>query len=322
MDRPPFQISSKILSLVGSIQEIVGEFKSYSMVLPPVKLRRENKIKTVHHSLAIEGNSLSEGKITAILENKRVVGPRIQILEVKNAFDLYESLVKFNPVIERDLLRAHKSLMKDLIPNAGKYRSTAVGVLKGTQVSHMAPSAKQVPALMAKLFEFLVKDKETPWLIKACVFHYELEFIHPFADGNGRLGRLWQQLCLMKQSPIFEFISVETNIHKRQRLYYDVLEKCDKVGDSTLFIEFSLESILASLFEFQKTYHPSKPKASDRMAQALEHFGKKYFSRKDYLVLHRGLSTATASRDLNQAVNAGLLNRQGDKSKAKYSQKS
>ena len=319
MYRPPFQLNSKILSLVGSIQEIVGEFKSYSAVVPPVKLRRENKIKTIHHSLAIEGNSLSEDKITAILENKRVLGPKTQILEVKNALELYESIAKFNPFLERDLLRAHKVLMKDLIPSAGKFRSIAVGVLKGTQVSHLAPSAKQVPALMGKLFQFLKMDMETPWLIKACVFHYELEFVHPFTDGNGRMGRLWQQLCLMKQSPIFEFVSAESIIHKRQRQYYDVLEKCDKIGDSTVFIEFSLESILASLLEFRNIYRPSKPNASDRMAQAFEHFGKEDFSRKDYLNLHKSLSTATASRDLNQAVEAGLLRRLGDKSKARYS---
>ena len=321
MVRPPFQISSKILYLAGSIQEIIGEFKSYSAVVPPVKLRRENRIKTVHHSLAIEGNSLSEDKITAILENKRVLGPKAQILEVKNALELYESLAKLNPLFERDLLRAHKALMKDLIPSAGKFRSTAVGVLKGTTVSHVAPPAKQVPVLMAQLFQFLTKDTETIWLIKACVFHYELEFIHPFADGNGRMGRLWQQLCLMKQSSIFEFISAESIVHKRQHEYYKVLEKCDKLGDSTLFIEFSLESILASLVEFRNAYHPSKPKASDRIAQALEYFGKNDFSRKDYLSLHKGLSTATASRDLNQAVNADLLGRLGDKSKARYSRK-
>lgn len=318
MPKPPFHINTKILTLTGSISEILGELKTFSAVAPPVQLRKENKIQTVHHSLAIEGNSLNEAQITAILENKRVIGPKNQIIEVQNALALYEDLKTYNPTKEKDLLTAHKVLMKNLIPNAGKYRSTPVGILKGTKVSHIAPQASQVPRLMGKLFEFLNKDKETPWMIKACVFHYELEFIHPFADGNGRMGRLWQQILLMKQSPVFEYISAESIIHKKQKEYYEILEKCDKYGDSTDFIEFSLQNILKSLESYAVTYQPTKPKISDRIKQAIEHFGNKSFSRKDYLNFHKGLSTATASRDLQQAVESGLLTRIGDKSQAVY----
>ena len=318
MKTPPFQINNKILSQVSAIQELVGTLKAFSSVAPAPKLRRENKIQTVHHSLAIEGNSLSPDQITAILENKRVIGPKNQITEVQNALKLYESLNSFNPLLEKDLFRAHGLLMKDLLSRPGKYRSTQVGVLKGTKVSHVAPPHAKVPILMGKLFDFLNKNTEVPWLIKACLFHYELEFIHPFSDGNGRMGRLWQQLILMKQSPLFEFISAETIIHKRQRGYYDVLEKCDRVGNSTLFIEFSLENILAALQDFGLQYRPTKAKGSDRIDQALQHFGKKSFSRGDYLLLHKGLSTATASRDLGWAVDRGLLTRTGEKALAKY----
>src|SRR5207253_7112889 len=194
MYKPPFQITSKVLGLSSQIQEIIGELKTYSLAKPSVKLRKENKIRTIHHSLAIEGNSLSEEQVTALLEKKRVLGPKNQILEVMNALELYDILAKFDPAKERDLLKAHGLLLNGLVKEAGKYRSTAVGIFKGTKVSHMAPSAKQVPKLMGDLFTFLTKDSETPWLIKACVFHYELEFIHPFEDGNGRMGRLWQQL--------------------------------------------------------------------------------------------------------------------------------
>jgi len=321
MQKPPFQINSKILSLVSSIQEIIGELKTFSAVTPPVKLRRENKIQTVHHSLAIEGNSLSLDQITAILENKRVLGPKNQIIEVQNALKLYDALSDFNPVLQKDFLKAHGILMKDLIVRSGKYRSTQVGILKGTKVSHIAPPHQQVPKLMAQLFDFIKTDHETPWLIKACVFHYELEFIHPFMDGNGRMGRLWQQLILMKQSPLFEYISAESIVHKRQLEYYNVLEKCDKLGDSTLFIEFSLENILQALQEFSSQFRPAKPSGADRISHAIQQFEKREFSRKDYLLLNKGLSTATASRDLAQAVEQGLLTRTGDKSQARYFKK-
>jgi len=321
MYKPPFFISPLILNLSSQIQEMVGELKTYSLVKPTVKLRKESKIKTIHHSLSIEGNSLTLEQMTALMENKRVIGPKNQIIEVTNAIQLYDELSSFEPLKEKDLLRAHALLLKNLVKTPGKYRLRTVGIFKGAQVSHVAPSAKQVPNLMRDLFVFLNKDKETPWFIKACVFHYELEFIHPFEDGNGRTGRLWQQLLLMKQSPLFEFISVETLIHKKQTQYYKVLEQCDLAGDSTKFIEFSLELILSSLKEFRESYHPVKAKDTDRIAVALEHFGTQKFSRKDYILFHKTLSTATASRDLSSAVKEGLLKKNGDKNQATYRKK-
>jgi Fic family protein len=318
MTKPPFQITEKILSQVGSILELVGELKTLSLVAPPPKLRRENRIKTIHHSLAIEGNSLSMDQITAILENKRVIGPKQQITEVQNALKVYSSLNQFRALSENNFLQAHRILMQDLVERPGFYRSTQVGVLKGSKVSHVAPPHRQVARLMKNLFDFLREDKQTLWLIKACVFHYELEFIHPFSDGNGRMGRLWQQVILMRQSPLFEFISAETIVHKRQSAYYKVLEKCDKLGESTPFLEFSLDNILQALQEFKLQFRPKKPRSSDRVIAALEHFGNKTFSRRDYLSLHKGLSTATASRDLLGAVKAGLLKSSDAKAMTKY----
>jgi len=318
MYKPPFSISPQILNLHSQILELIGELKTQTLIKPPLKLRKENKIKTIHHSLAIEGNSLTEEQVTALLEKKRILGPKNQILEVLNALSVYDLFSEFNASKEKDLLKAHGLLLKGLAKEAGKYRSTAVGIFKGKKVSHVAPPAKQVPKLMSDLFSFLSKEKDTPWLIKACVFHYELEFIHPFEDGNGRMGRLWQQLLLTKQSPIFEFISVEGLIHKRQKQYYKILELCDTKGDSTAFIEFSLEVILESLQAFQKELPGTKLTSSDRLAYALEYFGHKNFTRKDYLQLHKGLSTATASRDLAMAVKDGLLTKTGDKALAQY----
>lgn len=318
MSQPPFKITSNILSLVSEIHELIGEMKSFSVGKPSVKLRKQNKIQTVQHSLAIEGNELTEEQITAILENKRVLGPKKHILEVQNALKVYDSLASFKPLQEKHLLMAHKLLMSGLVKNAGKYRSGQVGIFKGTKVSHMAPPAKQVPHLMRELFNFLKKDKVTPLIIKACIFHYELEFIHPFEDGNGRMGRLWQQLLLMQQSPVFEYISTETIIHEKQKEYYSALEKADKAGESTVFLEFSLEVILATLKQFKASHRPKKATSIERIAFAVEHFGRNTFSRKNYLELFPEVSTATASRDLAFAVKENKLTITGDKAKAVY----
>lgn len=318
MERPTYQISPLILKLVSQIQELLGEIKPLTIRKPPLKLRRASKIKTIHHSLAIEGNSLTESQVTDILESKRVIGPKKQILEVKNALDLYDRLSTFEAKNEKDFLAAHKILMNGLVEKPGTYRRTAVGIFKGTKVTRMAPKENMVPRLMSNLFSYLKRDTGEIELIKACVFHYELEFIHPFVDGNGRMGRTWQQRILMEASPSFEFLSVESLIHKNQNKYYKALEESDLKGSSTPFIEYSLEMILLALLEFTNQVSTNKPKASDRIGFALDYFGEKKFSRRDYIDLHKGLSTATASRDLAQAVKENKLKIFGTKSLAQY----
>ncbi len=318
MNSPPFDITNKVLKYVSEIQEILGEIKPLSISKPPIKLRKENKIKTIHHSLAIEGNSLSEQQITDILDSKRVLGPQKQIVEVKNAINVYDNIHSFEIYSEKDFLKAHKILMNGLINTPGRYRNNAVGIFKNGQVSRMAPSAKMVPKLMADLFKYLKKEQNTLTLLKACVFHYELEFIHPFIDGNGRMGRLWQQKILMSISPVFEYIPVEGLIHKNQKKYYNALEESDREGKSTQFLEFSLEMILISLQNFGLNLIPQKPKISDRIEYALEKFMDKSFSRKEYLQLHKNISTATASRDLAQAVAEKKIKISGTKANAKY----
>ena len=292
--------------------------KPLSASKPAVKLRKENKIKTIHHSLAIEGNSLTEQQITDILDEKRVLGPQKQITEVKNALKVYDTIYNYESHSEKDFLSAHKILMNGLIDAPGKYRTQSVGIFKEGQVSKIAPPAKMVPQLMSDLFKFLKKDKATLSLLKACIFHYELEFIHPFVDGNGRMGRLWQQKILMDISPLFEYIPVESLIHKNQKKYYASLEDSDRQGNSTRFLEFSLEMILKSLEEFGLNLIPKKPSINDRIEYALDKFADKNFSRKEYLQLYKNISTATASRDLAQAVAEKKLKLIGTKSKAKY----
>lgn len=319
MEAPPYTITSKILHLVSEVQSLLGESKHLTVKKPSVELRKENKIKTIHHSLAIEGNSLTEEQVSSLIEGKKVIGPKKQIIEVKNAIRLYERVGELNPIKESDFLKAHKILMTGLLEKPGLYRNQAVGIFKGGKVSRMAPPAKQVRGLMQNLFSFVNTDKETLPLVMACIFHYELEFIHPFEDGNGRMGRLWQQLLLMKASPIFEYIPIESLIHQNQNIYYRALEKSDAKGESTDFIEFSLEMILKSLKEFSGEILSAKPKATDRIDLAAEYFRGQSFSRKDYMNLFKEIATATASRDLAQAVASGLLKIKGTKSKAKYS---
>lgn len=315
---PPFQITTRILKLSSDIQGILGELKNAEIIKPSVKLRKQNKIQTIHHSLAIEGNTLTLDQVTDIIENKKVIGPKKELTEVKNALALYDALGEFKASSEKDFLRAHKILMTDLVDQPGAYRKSNVGILKGSKVSHVAPQAKLVDGLMSDLFSLLTNHKEITFLLKACIFHYELEFIHPFADGNGRMGRLWQQLILMKHSPVFEFLSVESLIHKNQKQYYKTLEACDKAGESTEFIEFSLNLIHEALQNFNNEFRPKKLNSKDRLIIAQKYFGQKYFSRKQYMSLFSEISTATASRDLNSGKESHVLITQGKANASTY----
>lgn len=245
---PPFKITSQIIDLISQISESVGEINSLENSPRHVELRKENRIKTIHSSLAIENNSLSIEQITAIIEGKRVLGNPNEIQEVKNALQAYELLLTLNPYEEKDLLKAHKLMMSDLVERNGKYRNDGVGVFDGKQVIHMAPPADRVPFLMSDLFEWL-KNSDVHPLIKSCVFHYEFEFIHPFQDGNGRMGRLWQTVILKEWKSIFAWLPIETLIKENQAEYYKALNSSDTNAESTDFIAFMLDVILKTIRE-------------------------------------------------------------------------
>lgn len=245
---PPFKITAKIIDLISQISESIGEINSLENSLRHVELRKENRIKTIHSSLAIENNSLSIEQITAIIEGKRVLGNPNEIQEVKNALQAYELLLTLNPYEEKDLLKAHKLMMSDLVERNGKYRNDGVGVFDGKQVIHMAPPADRVPFLMSDLFEWL-KNSDVHPLIKSCVFHYEFEFIHPFQDGNGRMGRLWQTVILKEWKSIFAWLPIETLIKENQAEYYKALNSSDTNAESTDFIAFMLDVILKTIRE-------------------------------------------------------------------------
>jgi Fic family protein len=211
-------------------------------------LRRGNRLKSIQASLAIENNTLSLEQVTAIINGKGVLGHPREIQEVKNAFAAYEMLEKLDPVSSADLLKAYGVLMSALVDEAGQFRSGGVGIMKGKSVVHVAPPASRVPLLMSDLLLWL-KNTDDHSLIASSVFHYEFEFIHPFADGNGRMGRLWQTLILSRWNPILAYLPVETVIRNRQDEYYSVLATSDQQADSTLFIEFMLTAIKDALHE-------------------------------------------------------------------------
>ncbi|MBK8973911.1 MAG: Fic family protein [Hahellaceae bacterium] len=242
---PPFTITADILNLVASISEQVGQLKASALNVSP-QLSKQNRIKTITGTLAIEGNTLSEEQITAIIEGKHVLGSTRELAEVKGAIAAYEALVNFKAHSITDLLSAHGLMMADVLTKAGQFRHKAVGIHKGGQVHHVAPPAHKVSGLMADLMQWLQQAKDHP-LITSCVFHYELEFIHPFADGNGRMGRLWQTLILSQWHPLFLSLPLESVIKDHQSRYYQALEQADEQADSTVFIHFMLSTISKTL---------------------------------------------------------------------------
>ena len=314
--KPPYNITGKILKLVASISEKIGEVNSAHLTKPPTELRKKNRIKTIHSSLEIEGNSLTIEQITAIIENKRVIGPQKDILEVKNAIAVYNYLDKLNPYNFDSFCEAHGILMNGIVESAGRLRSKSVGIVKGSEVAHIAPPSEMLNPLMNELFDYLKNDDDLI-LIKSCVFHYEMEFIHPFIDGNGRMGRLWQTLILKDAYPVFEYLPIETLIKERQEQYYESLRKSDNIGESTLFIEFMLEIILESLKELLNIQNVSLSNI-DRINLFKSVVKNDYFTRKEYLKKFREISSATASRDLKFAVENGIMEKVGDKNRARY----
>ncbi len=315
--KPPYDISSNILKLCVSISEKIGEVNASFLVKPLPKLRKQNRIKTIHSSLKIEGSTLTQEQITAILENKRVLGPAKDILEVQNAISVYDAIASFEFASVRDFLDAHGTLMSGLVNDPGSWRKEGVGIMKGTQLEHLAPPAENVPHLMNDLFNYLKKENEIP-LIKSCVFHYEVEFIHPFTDGNGRIGRLWQTVILMSQYRVFQFLPFETLISETQDEYYQVLSECDKSGNSTTFIEYMLQIIDRTLTDILSNSRAVSLSQEDRLHHFLT-LGSNSFSRKDYMNVFRNLSGASASRDLKKGVELGIFTKAGDKNQTTYS---
>lgn len=248
--QPPYHLSEKILSLAMEIGAVIREINMTDTLSARPYLHRANRIRSVYSSLTIENNSLSQDQVSAVLEGKRVLAPPREILEVQNAFRAYELLPALNPFSVRDLLKAHAVMMDKLVPEVGVFRKNGVGVFAGTRLLHTGVAAPFVPDAVERLFDWLAHDIAHP-LIKACVFHYEFEFIHPFSDGNGRTGRLWQTLILSKWEPLFACLPVESMILDNRQSYYDALNRANQDGDCTAFVEFMLDMILDALRELR-----------------------------------------------------------------------
>ena len=247
--KPPFEITNQMIDYVAEIAELVGKLNGTNHLTANPTLRRSNRIRTIHGSLAIEQNTLSLEKVTAVLNGKHILAPPKDIAEVKNAYEIYERLDELDPYSVDDLLTAHGIMTRGLVEESGMFRTRPVGVVDSEgHVLHFGTLPQYVPDLVMELLEW-VKTSEVHMLIRSCVFHYELELIHPFADGNGRVGRLWHTLLLSKWNPVFAWLPVESIIHDRQQQYYDAINASNDAGESTVFIEFMLSAIKASLIE-------------------------------------------------------------------------
>lgn len=267
--QPPYIITPAIVNMAAQISESVGRLTVLTDAAKVLRLRRINRVRTIHGSLAIEGNTLSVAQITAILDGKRVIAPPREIQEVRNAIAAYERFQVWRPDVEAELLEAHRILMAGLIDEAGTYRRGGVGVMGNGQVIHLAPPADRVPALMEDLLHWLSASKDHS-LITSSVFHYEFEFIHPFADGNGRMGRLWQTLILNRWNPLFADLPVESLVHEHQSDYYQALQKSTDQADSAPFIEFMLRMILDAVLTATPQVAPQVTPQVKRMMEAMK----------------------------------------------------
>ncbi len=260
---------------------------------------------------------MSLAQVTALVDGKRVAGPKRDILEVQNAITAYREAPGWKPTSERNLLQAHKLLMTGLLPEAGRFRKGGVGIFHGRKVVHVAPPAKRVPELVRQLLVFYRKSDVHP-VIRSSVLHYELTFIHPFSDGNGRLARLWQHVALSSSELVFSWVPLESVIRAQQKQYYRVLRKSDKAANSTVFIEFVASALLEALQDVLASVRPERSSPRSRLDRARAELRGDWFSRKDYMELHRSISSATASRDLLLGVKESILDKKGDRIKSRY----
>jgi len=266
--QPPCTLTPAIVTLVARIAEAVGRLSVRLEAARDLRLRRINRIRTIHGSLAIEGNTLSEAQVTAILDGRKVIAPPREIQEVRNALKAYDLLEKWRPTKEADLLAAHRILMSSLIDDAGAWRRGGVGVMAGDTVIHMAPQANRVPQLMGDLLQWLSATEAHP-MIASSIFHYEFEFIHPFSDGNGRMGRLWQTLILSRWNPLFADIPVESLVHEHQAAYYQAIGDSTRQADAAPFVEFMLNMILDAVTTAAPQVTPQTTPQVERLLLAI-----------------------------------------------------
>ena len=308
--QPPFEINERIMADVIEIAELVGRVSVTDKISMNPTLRRTNRIQTIYSSLAIEQNTLDLEQVTAVLSGKRVIAPPKDIAEVQNAYEIYDNMDKLNPYSIDDLLKAHSVMERGLLNEAGEFRSRPVGVADSEgNILHFGTLPQYVPKLVQELLEWTEKS-EIHLLIKSCVFHYEFELIHPFADGNGRMGRLWHTLLLSKWNPIFAWLPIESIIHDNQSEYYNAINVSNNNGNSTVFIEFMLSVIKQALQESIN----DKPKNISSKSDLRWNKINDYLETHEYILNSDvqkllGVSSATATRILVGFMKDGKLKR-------------
>ncbi len=309
--QPPFQITNKIIDDVAKISELIGRLSARNHLSANPNLRRTNRIRTIYGSLAIEQNTLSLEQVTAVLNGKHVLAPPKDIVEVKNAYEIYEHMDELDPYSLDDLLTAHGIMMRGLVVESGMFRTRPVGVVnQDGQVVHFGTLPQYVPDSVTELLDW-TKHSDLHMLIKSCVFHYEFELIHPFADGNGRIGRLWHTLLLSKWNQTFAWVPVESIIHDRQQEYYNAINISNDAGESTAFIEFMLSAIKASLIDATEMSDDMSDEKTDKKALRLKKI-EQFLQTHEYIMNADvrelcGVSAATANRILAGLTETGVL---------------
>lgn len=306
--KPPFEITTAILDDIAEIAELVGHVNALQDLSANPTLRRTNRIRTIYSSLAIEQNTLSLDQVTAVLNGKRVIAPPKDIAEVKNAYEIYEMMESLNPYSVDDLLSAHGVMTRGLVDESGCFRSGPVGVVdKQGNILHFGTLPDYVPGLVMELLNW-VRKSDFHMLIKSCVFHYELELIHPFADGNGRIGRLWHTLLLTQWKPMFAWLPVESIIHDRQDEYYQAINRSNNEAESTIFIEFMLSAMKEALMEAVQVRNTENMSREDQRWYQIKRFLKKNgtITNADVREMFR-VSSSTANRILAKMTDDGKI---------------
>jgi Fic family protein len=302
--KPKYTLTDEIVTLVADIAAKVEALTLHSGMEQNPKLRRINRVKSIQSSLAIENNTLTVEQVTALLDSKRVLAPPQDILEAQNAIQAYNKLLEWNPLDVDDLLSAHGVLMKSLVAEAGQFRSGFVGVARGKEIIHIAPPAIDVSGLIADLFRWVEGAKVHP-LIKSCVFHYEFEFIHPFQDGNGRMGRMWQTLLLSQWKQIFAWLPVESIVRDRQQEYYAALSHSNDAMDSTVFITFMLNALNTTIDGYTDQ---DGDQVTDQVKRLLDVLGTSALSASELMSLLELKHRPTFRQNyLHPALEAGLI---------------
>ena len=313
MKNPPFEITNTIINEVAEIAELIGHLTVTAKLSTNPVLRRNNRIRSIHGSLAIEQNSLTLEQVTAVINGVRVLAPPKDVAEVKNAYEIYERLDSLNPYSIDDLLHAHGIMTRGLVDESGEFRSRPVGVVdQNGNILHFGTLPQYVPGLVSELLDW-TKNSSIHMLIRSCVFHYEFELIHPFADGNGRIGRLWHTLLLSTWNPLFAWLPVESMIHDHQQEYYDAINQANNACESTVFIEFMLSIIKSSIIDAISTsdeiHGETIEETSDRWLTIEAYLGEHEYVMNAGIRSLLGVSSATANRILNGYVNDGRLER-------------